>query len=91
MQIIWTKEELINKAVGALNGFQISHRMIEMLYEEPPASVSEFPIFVGKRQVAKMLQKEFDLMREKFILRDFHIRKNQNGLELHGFGNRNMQ
>lgn len=42
IQILWTKEELINKAVGAPRGFEISHRFIEMLYEEPPASVSEF-------------------------------------------------
>ena len=42
VQIMWNKEPLINKAVGAPAGFKISHRFIEKLVEEPPTSVSEF-------------------------------------------------
>ena len=42
IQIIWNKEDLINKAVGATTGFQISHRFIERLLVEPQTSISEF-------------------------------------------------
>ena len=42
LQIMWSKQELIGKAVGAPLGFQISKEFIEKLEEEPQASVSEF-------------------------------------------------
>ena len=42
LQIIWGKEELINKAVGTRVGFKISQEFISKLREEPPTSVSEF-------------------------------------------------
>lgn len=42
LQIMWSKQELIGKAVGAPLGFQISKEFIEKLNEEPQASVSEF-------------------------------------------------
>ena len=40
--ILWSKEELINKAVGSRNGFMISEDFVRNLREEPPTSVSEF-------------------------------------------------
>ena len=42
LQMMWSKQELINKAVGASSGFMISHSFIEQLIGEPPTSVSEF-------------------------------------------------
>ena len=42
LQIMWSKQELIGKAVGAPLGFQMSKEFIEKLEEEPQASVSEF-------------------------------------------------
>lgn len=42
LQIIWGKQELINKAVGTRAGFSISSEFIEKLREEPQATVSEF-------------------------------------------------
>ena len=42
LQIVWSKEDLINKAVGCRAGFKISQDFISKLREEPPTSVSEF-------------------------------------------------
>ncbi|MBR5338087.1 MAG: hypothetical protein IK152_08900 [Lachnospiraceae bacterium] len=42
LEIIWGKEDLINKAVGAPLGFRISKDFIDLLTKEPPASVDEF-------------------------------------------------
>ena len=46
LQIMWSKQELIGKAVGAPLGFQMSKEFIEKLEEEPQASVSEFLFLV---------------------------------------------
>jgi hypothetical protein len=42
LQILWGKQELINKAVGTNTGFNISSEFISKLKEEPQESVSEF-------------------------------------------------
>ena len=42
LQIMWGKEKLINKAVGARLGFDISDDFIKRISKEPPTSVSEF-------------------------------------------------
>lgn len=42
VRIIWTKEQLINKAVGSPAGFKISDGFMDKLSKEPPANVSEF-------------------------------------------------
>ncbi len=42
LQIVWSKEEIINKAVGTRAGFRLSQEFISNLREEPPTSVSEF-------------------------------------------------
>lgn len=42
LQIVWSKEELISKAVGMKACFKISKEFIEQLIKEPPTSVGEF-------------------------------------------------
>ena len=42
MQIIWGKQSLINKAVGAKAGFMVSNDFIMKLTEEPPTSLDRF-------------------------------------------------
>ena len=49
LQIMWSKQELINKAVDAPCGFRISYGFIEELIKEQPASVSEF-LFLWEKE-----------------------------------------
>ena len=48
LQIIWSKEDLINKAVGTKAGFRISTDFLNSLKEEPLTSISEFLLFWQK-------------------------------------------
>lgn len=48
LQIIWSKEDLINKAVGTKAGFRISTDFLSSIKEEPLTSISEFLLFWQK-------------------------------------------
>ncbi len=58
LQIIWSKEELINKAAETKACFRLSKEFIERIIKEPPTSVSEFLLLwneAGGEEVTKGL------------------------------------
>lgn len=48
VQLLWTKQEVINKSIKCQKGFVINERFIEALSEEPPQSYDEFLFLLEK-------------------------------------------
>lgn len=42
VQLLWTKQEVLNKSIRCQKGFIINERFIEALAEEPPETIDEF-------------------------------------------------
>ncbi len=68
VEMLWTKQELINKAIGYSKAFYVNERFIEALEEELPQTTDEFLLLwekTGSDGMTKGL--EFDAERISFI------------------------
>jgi len=59
VEMLWTKQEIINKAIGCQKAFCINERFIEALQEEPPQTTEEFLLLwerMGSDETTKGLE-----------------------------------
>ena len=59
VEMLWTKQEIINKAIGCQKAFHINERFIEALQEETPQTVEELLLLwerLGSDEITKGLE-----------------------------------